>query len=113
MDPNLFAIDGERLLEVLGGIVILSMFIERSLSLAFEHRWFMPFVEKGVKEPIAFAVSFAVCRYWDFDALSIVFVQEHTQFWGHLLTAGIVAGGSKGAMQCVFRPIVIGDFAAS
>ncbi len=100
MDPNLFAIDSERLLEVLFTIVVLSFLIERALALVFENAWFVErFTGKGVKEPITFAVAFAVCKNWDFDALSVILVKERTQLWGHLLTAAIVAGGSKASIK--------------
>lgn len=60
--------------EVLAAIVVLSFFIERALSLLFEHRLFVKqLAQKGLKEPIAFLVSLAVVRYWNFDALSVVF----------------------------------------
>ena len=40
MDPNLFHLDWERLIEVLITIVVLAFFLERSLSLLFESRFF-------------------------------------------------------------------------
>jgi len=100
MDPNLFAVDGERLFEVLVAIIVLSFFIERALSLVFENRLLVQKLsKKGVKEPITLIVAFLVCRHWDFDAISVVFVKERTQFWGHLLTAAVVAGGSKASIK--------------
>lgn len=106
MDPNLFAIDGERVAEVLLAIILLSFFIERALALLFEHRAFaIKLARRGLKEPLALLVSFVVCRYWDFDAISVVFVKEHTQFWGHLITAAVVAGGSKASTK-LFRDVM-------
>ena len=100
MDPNLFAVDMERLFEVLVAIIVLSFFIERALALVFENRWVVgPLSQKGVKEPITFLVAFGVVRFWDFDALSIIFTKEHTQLWGHALTAAIIAGGSKASIK--------------
>ena len=105
-DPNLFAIDGERLAEVLLAIIVLSFFIERALALVFEHRAFSrKLARRGLKEPLALLVSFVVCRYWDFDALSVLFVKEHTLFWGHLITAAVVAGGSKASTK-LFRDVM-------
>lgn len=40
-DPSLFRIDWEVLAEVLAAIIVLSFFIERALSLLFEHRFFV------------------------------------------------------------------------
>jgi hypothetical protein len=38
MVPNLFAIDNERLVDVLFSMVVLSFFIERALALVFDSR---------------------------------------------------------------------------
>ena len=50
---------------------------------------------RGWKAPIAFAVAFGVCRYWDFDAISTTILADQTSFPGRLITAGVIAGGSK------------------
>jgi hypothetical protein len=100
MDPNLFALQTDRLFEALIGIITLSFFVERALAVVFENRWFVQrFAHRGLKEPLTVLVAFAVCRYWDFDALSILFAREKTSILGHLLTATIVAGGSKGSIK--------------
>ncbi len=100
MDPNLFHLDGERLFEVLVAIVVLSFFIERALAVLFESRFFM---EKcrgmNLKEILAVVVGGAVCWYWDFDAISMVFLKEHVTLGGELLTGAIIAGGSKGSIK--------------
>jgi hypothetical protein len=100
MDPNLFAIDGERLLEVMLAIVVLSFLVERALAVLFENRWFVErFDSKGVKEPISVLVALGICRYWDFDAVSVILTRDKTHFLGHLVTAGIIAGGSKASVK--------------
>ncbi len=100
MDPNLFAIDNERLFEVLVAIVVMSFFIERALALVFESKWLVDKLsKKGLKEPITFFVAYMVVRFWDFDAFSIIFTKERTQLWGHVLTAAIIAGGSKASIK--------------
>ena len=99
-DPSLFRLDWEVLAEVLAAIVVLSFFIERALSLLFEHRLFVEqLAQKGLKEPIAFLVSLAVVRYWNFDALSVVFHADTATWWGYAITAAIVAGGSKASIK--------------
>ena len=99
-DPSLFRMDWEVLAEVLAAIVALSFFIERALSLLFEHRLFVKsLAQKGLKEPIAFLVSLAVVRYWNFDALSVVFHSDTATWWGYAITAAIVAGGSKASIK--------------
>ena len=108
MDPNLFHIDYERLFEVLVTIVVLSMIIERSLSILFESR---PFIERtatthGTKEIISFIASAAVCFYWEFDAVTIIIVSSDTMTYpGMLLTGGIIAGGSKGSIK-LFKDVL-------
>ncbi len=95
-DPSLFRMDWEILAEVLAAIVVLSFFIERALSLLFEHRFFVKTLsQRGLKEPIAFLVSLAVVRYWNFDALSVVFHANTATWWGYIVTAAIIADGSK------------------
>ena len=94
-----FAIDSERLFNVLIVIVIASFLIERALALAFESKWLVDRLSnRGLKEPIAFVVSFVVCRHWNFDAISVLFGKGGTQPWGHVLTAAIIAGGSKASL---------------
>ena len=105
MDPNLFHLDWERTFEALVGIVILSFFIERALSILFESRWFIEKVKgnsnrmKGLKEFIAFAVSAAVCIAWKFDAISVIFLTDKTTIAGAIITGAIVAGGSKASIK--------------
>lgn len=108
MDPNLFHIDYERLFETLVTIVVLSMIIERTLSLLFESRLFIIRTENkpGLKEFISFAVSVFVCIYWQFDAITILIVSsEKMTVPGMVLTGGIVAGGSKGSIK-LFRDVL-------
>lgn len=127
MDPNLFHLDYDKVFEALITIVFLSIFIERALSMLFEWR---PFIYKtesgpivaslkglqegdpgydkiikkkkasGLKEIISLIVSILVCWYWDFDALTIIFVtSEHMQIGGYIITGFVIAGGSKGSIQ--------------
>lgn len=100
MDPNLFHVDSERLVEVLFTIVVLSFFVERALSILFGSRFFVTrFSDKSLKEPIAFAVGVFICWKWQFDALSIILVQEHMTFYGYIITGAIIAGGTKGSVK--------------
>lgn len=100
MDPALFRIDWEVLAEVLTTITVLAFFVERALSIVFEHRVFVAkFNEKGVKEPIAFIVSLLVVKYWGFDALGIIMHADKTTIWGYVITAAIIAGGSKASIK--------------
>ena len=100
MDPNLFHVDWEQIGEVLVAVVILSFVVERALAIVFEHRLFVAkFDGKGIKEPIAFAVSLFICFFWHFDIVSVVLTSESTSFFGKIITAAVIAGGSKGSVK--------------
>jgi hypothetical protein len=100
MDPNLFHLDYERLGEVLIAVIVLAFFVERALALVFEHRLFANnYGGKGFKEPIAFLVALAICRRWNFDAVSMTILTEQTSLFGHVITAGLIAGGSKASVS--------------
>ena len=100
MDPNLFHLDWDRVWEVVATVAVLAVLLERALSVLFEHRAFIAaFDKKGLKEPIAFGASLFVCWYWDFDAVSAIILRDSTSLPGHLVTAGIIAGGSKGSKK--------------
>ena len=100
MDPNLFSIDWEILFQVLITIIVLSFFIERVLSLVFEHRIYVNNLDKkGFKEPIAFIVSLVVVWHWQFDALGVILKADQTSPLGYIITAAIIAGGSKASIK--------------
>jgi len=106
MDPNLFRIDWDRLAEVLAVVIVLAFLLERALALIFEHRLFVEgFDQKGLKEPIAFLVALLVCWRWDFDAVSSILLTEKTTVLGKVITAGVIAGGSKASVK-LFRDIM-------
>ncbi|HVN75411.1 MAG TPA: hypothetical protein VMT19_03775 [Thermoanaerobaculaceae bacterium] len=105
-DPNLFHLDWERTFEVLGAIVVLSMFVERALALVFEQKLFVKrFGGSPIKEIIAFAVSLVVCLKWQFDALSMTILSSRVSVIGQVVTAAIIAGGSKGSIK-LFRDVL-------
>jgi hypothetical protein len=100
MDPNLFHLDWERVFEVLVAIMVLSFLLERALSIVFEHRAYIAkFNNKGLKAPIAFIVALLVCLRWDFDAVSMVVLGDHTTRLGEVITAAVIAGGSKASIK--------------
>lgn len=100
MDPNLFHIDWPQLLEVLAALVVLSFVVERGLSLIFEHKYFVKRLSSvGIKEPIAFAAALLICNRWDFDVVSVLMRSETTSFLGQIITAAVVAGGSKASIK--------------
>jgi len=106
MDPNLFHLDWERLFEALVGIVVLAFLLERALALLFESRFFMKYAQgKSLKELIAFTVGILVCWFWDFDAISIIFLKSNMTIIGVIVTGAVVAGGSKASVK-LFRDLM-------
>ncbi len=51
---------------------------------------------------MALIVSFLVIYAYKFDAMAIIFNEEKNSLIGYLLTAGVIAGGSKGSIK-LFR----------
>lgn len=99
-------VKGEDVLKVIYTLTVLAFMIERALAIFFEwkhwiqveealHRWFGL---KGLKEAVAVAVAWAVIVHIKLDALAELFAAE-SNGWTRLLTALIVAGGSKGAVR--------------
>jgi hypothetical protein len=106
MDPNLFHLDAERLIEVLFTLIVLAFFVERALSLLFESRFFIGrYSGRSLKEPIAFVSSAILCYVWQFDALSILLVREHMTVYGEIITGSVIAGGTKASVK-LFRDLL-------
>lgn len=51
-----------------------------------------------LKEFVGFVLSLIICWVWKFDAVSIIMLSERTQLAGIIITAGVVAGGSKASI---------------
>ena len=127
MDPNLFHLDWERTLEALVGIIVLSFLVERACALLFESRWWIRLFEDArlgetsvsqktnntsksekkdimpgrlypLKEIISFIVALLICYFWDFDAVSIIMLSDQIHLFGIVITALVVAGGSKASI---------------
>jgi hypothetical protein len=88
-------------------IVVSAFILERALALVFEQDFFLALNKNNrfgwAKEFIAFGVSYAVCFDYKFDALSKLFstdtnVLQPTNF-GEVITAMVIAGGSKAVMK--------------
>ena len=106
MDPNLFHVDWDQLLEVMAAVVVLSFVVERALALIFEHRWYVArFNETGLKAPIAFVVSLFICIEWKFDLVSVLLKSDAVGLVGMVITAGVIAGGSKASIK-LFRDLM-------
>ena len=105
MNSNMF-LQPEYYQTVLGAIalvVVLSMVLERALSVPFEWGvWDKWLEEKKLRAPIALVVAWLVCVHMQFDLLQ--YLTKAEKLWigpfsiGTLITAVVVAGGSKGAI---------------
>lgn len=83
-------------------LVILAFFLERALALVFELKWYgLVFGEWKIKPLLAFALAAFVCFYYDFDVVATLLEPQAVTLTGILVTAAIVAGGSKVALQLV------------
>lgn len=106
MDPNLFRVDWQQTSEVLICIVVLAFIVERALSLIFESKLYITLCGNwSVKEFISLGVSFVITSIWSFDALSVILHGDKPTFMGRLLTAGVIAGGSKASLK-LFRDVM-------
>jgi hypothetical protein len=106
MDPNLFHLDWERTFEVLAAIVVLAFLLERALAPLFENRWWLDRIDPKVsKELIAFVLALVVCLRWQFDAVSMIVLAGKTSPLGEVVTAAVIAGGSKASIK-LFRDIL-------
>ena len=106
MDPNLFRIDWEQMSEVLICIVVLAFIVERALALIFESKIYIKvFGDWSVKEFVTLGVCWVITFMWNFDALSVIMHGDKPTFIGRLLTAGVIAGGSKAALK-LFRDVM-------
>ena|SRR5579859_5613932 len=88
---------------VLAQIVMAAFIVERALALLFEWDVWLFLVKKvhwlaGAKEVIAFFASYTICQTAKFDALKILFKCDSSDI-GQIITALVIAGGSKGAIK--------------
>ena len=80
--------------------MVLSFVVERALAIVFENHWYITYLGKSeLKELIAFAVSFLICRHWQFDIVSIVLLSDTTSVLGEVVTAALISGGSKASLK--------------
>lgn len=105
MDPSLFHLDWEQVSEVLATVVVLAFIVERALAPLFESERFLRLDPKGLKEVIAFGVALAVCITWKIDLLGVILRGEKVRVFGQVITASVIAGGSKASLK-LFRDVM-------
>ncbi len=100
MDLSTFSVNYDIAGQALFILVVLSFFIERALSILFEWKPYVKrFKGKGFKEPISLLLSLGVCLIWGFDIIAIMFSMPAPSFLGQVITAAVIAGGSKASIQ--------------
>lgn len=111
-DPVQFALQWDAAIEVLALIVLVSFVVERVLAVVFESKQFLAYRAKcrkdqrsSNKELIAYASAALVCIFWNIDLMAVLLSHGHQSLLGQLLTAGVVAGGSKASVK-LFRDVI-------
>ncbi|MEX2177782.1 MAG: hypothetical protein WD801_03670 [Gemmatimonadaceae bacterium] len=89
---------------IVGQVVLIAMLLERALAFLFEYHWFEVLNKRvqGLKAPIAYLLSLFISRMYGLDVMAEIFRQEGEPVvvtWiGSFITAGVIAGGSAGAI---------------
>lgn len=80
-------------------VVVASFLVEGVCDAFFEWRWWKATLDgKGLKLPIVFALSLLTCAKGNIDPFAMAAGNiEMAGYFGFLLSAGFVAGGSKKA----------------
>lgn len=100
MNPSDFTMNFAQVFEALLAIVVLSFLLERALALLYEWKPFMKRLgTKPIKTPMAFGLALMVAMKWDFDAIGAVFSASDPTILGTIITAGVIAGGSKASLK--------------
>jgi hypothetical protein len=93
----------QQVLGALALIVVMAMLLERALSVPFEWGLVKDFLDRTkLRAPIAFLAAWAICWQMKFDVLAVL-ANDKAWAWnafsiGVLMTAAVIAGGSKGAV---------------
>ena len=86
-------------------VALLAIFIERSLAVLFEHELWVKYIDprwSWMKEALCLAACYIVARRMNFDAVALLVGHPDPHTIGKLLTAGALAGGSKGSKKLFY-----------
>ena len=94
----------ETRLGAMAMLVVLSLVLERALSVFFEWGFWKEWLEKRkLRGPIALVSAYVICVFGNFDLFSTVFAKPEGWLspysFGVFATAAVIAGGSKGAIR--------------
>lgn len=97
---DLTTLTGDHVWKILYLITILAFMIERALAVVFEHRLWLNWIGRfrGLKEFVTILAAWKITSWAHFDALALL-VGQPSVGRSRLVTALIVAGGSKGAVR--------------
>ena len=102
MQTDTIPVSGDVVFKIVWIMAVLAFFIERALAVLFEHRLWLKLEDKfhlkGLKEIIAIAFAYNLCVWSGFDGLSLMF-QKVSSRYSLILSALVIAGGSKGAVK--------------
>ena len=82
-------------------LAVLAIVIERGLTFFFNWRWIRPLHGYGLRVPFAFAISFLICWWHDFDIIARILDPNAQTLVGISISAAILAGGSRGVMEMI------------
>jgi len=100
MDPILFSIDWPQLSEALAALIILSVVVERSLTLLLENKHVVAILDdRDFKEVPALILSISICYQIDFDVLAIMLQSARSDDFEFIVTAAVIAGGYKASIK--------------
>ncbi len=112
LDPNQFAINWATIFEMLALIILLAFVVERALAMVYESKPYVRISLKRKKEDKgdfktlgAFILSALVTILFQIDLVAVILSHAHTSLVGELLTASVIAGGSKASIA-LFRNIL-------
>ena len=106
-----FALDYEKLAQVVAVLLFLAFVVERSLAIVFEHPLYAKLHGKGLKPVLCIVVAFIICKSVGFDMLAATFQQEEATKFGYLMTSMVIAGGTKGVMKFTHDVLKIPNYA--
>jgi hypothetical protein len=110
LNPLFFRLDWALAGEALGALLFLAFAIERALSVVFESPFYDRLQGYGLKAIIASLIALAICWRLHFDLFAVVFHEERATTLGMIVTALVVAGGSKGVMAFMRQVLRIPNY---
>jgi hypothetical protein len=88
-------------MEIVVAVAILAVFVERALSIVFEHPWYIKTAGKikGLKEVFALLLCYGIVKYLGFDVINLLTGHPGISTAGLWISAAVIAGGSKGSAK--------------